>query len=190
MRHTACALGLIFVVAQACATVPPRPLALPPPAAPLEERVVAYQEHAAMPHLTFGGWAMRVGEGAVAELDDARPTLANAPEAEAILHDRDTQHALGIGLMIGGTAVAVGAALLPLFTLDDRDFSLTLPLSLITLGLGAEIAGVFIEAAAQRKVPVAAEAYNRWLWGALDLPRAGRRSRTPHPAAPPWTAAP
>jgi len=50
---------------------------------------------------------------------------------------------------------------------------------------------VFIETAAQRKVPTAAEAYNRRLWGTLDLPRAGRRApRTPHPAAPPWVAPP
>jgi len=115
----------------------------------------------------------------------------NAPEAVAILRDRDQQYALGRGLTIGGAAVALGSALLPLFPFDDRDFSLTIPLSLLTVALGAEIAGVFIETAAQRKVTTAAEAYNRRLWGTLDLPRAGRRApRTPHPAAPPWVAPP
>ncbi len=181
--------AVAFGLVQACATVAPSRLSLPPREAPLEERVAAYRAHAAMPHIALSGWAFRVGDGAVRDLDVARPVLANAAQAEAIFQERDARRAAGWGLLAGGLAATLGALIALPFLLDGRDDALPLPLALVALGGGAEAAGALLLGAGERKVPFAAEAYNRWLWDELALPVGGRPTqRTPHPA--PWRVPP
>ncbi|MFO0602151.1 MAG: hypothetical protein U0324_03200 [Polyangiales bacterium] len=181
--------AVAFGLVQACATVAPARLSLPPREAPLEERVAAYRAHAAMPHVGFSGWAFRVGDGAVRDLDEARPLLANAAQAEAIFQERDARRAAGWGLVAGGLATTLGALIALPILLDARDDALTPTLSVMALGGGAEVVGALLLSAGERKVPFAAEAYNRWLWDALALPVGGRSTqRTPHPA--PWRVPP
>lgn len=188
---TLCALTL----AQGCARVTPRPLSLPPREAPLAQRAATYRARAAMPNMGFAGWGLRVGDGAVRAVDDARPILANAAEAEEILHTRDNQLALGWTLFGVGTAVILSSiATLP-YTLDARDTrgAVVLPLTLVGLGAAIALPSAVLLGSAQRSVPTAAEAYNRWLWDELDLPRLApdgsvspsrSSAPTPHPATP------
>ena len=109
LKTATMALGWALAMTQACATVHPQPLVLPPRSAPVEHRVAAYRSHAAMPHLAFSGWAMHLGEGPVAPLNEVRPFLANSPEAEEILHERDNQMALAWGLTGVGLALILSS---------------------------------------------------------------------------------
>lgn len=193
MNTVPLAVACALAVSSGCAAVAPRPLALPPRSAPLEQRVAVYRARAAMPHMAFSGWAARIGDGPVLPLDEARPVLANAAEAEAILHSRDNQLLLGWSLFGAGTAVMLSSlAVLPsaIDTRDRGEFPV-LPFALVGLGEALALPSAIILGGAQRNIPPATEAYNRWLWDALDLPRSASDGRvpapTPHPAAPaPW----
>lgn len=175
MKTHPLALVAALALTPACATLGTQPLHLPPRTAPLEHRVAAYREHLAMPHMGFAGWGMRLGDGEILPVDTARTFLANAPEADAVMRDHDRRNVIGWSLIGGGLALRLGSlAVLP-FALDRDDPSSVpvLPFALITLGAGASIPGTFLLAGAQRRIPMAAEEYNRWLWRALALPRAG-----------------
>ncbi len=188
---TLCALTL----AQGCARVTPRPLSLPPREASIAQRAATYRARAAMPHMGFAGWGLRVGDTPVRAVDDARPILANAAEAEEILHTRDNQLALGWTLFGVGTAVMLSSIATIPYMIDARDTrgGVVLPLTLVGLGAAIALPSAVILGSAQRSIPTAAEAYNRWLWDELDLPRfapdgslAPTRvsAPTPHPATP------
>lgn len=181
-----------LVLAQGCVAAVPLPLGLPPRGAPLEERVAAYHGRAAMPHFGMNGWEMRLGEGPVEDLSLARAFLANAPEAEAELHGRDRQLALAWGLLGAGLAVILSSLIVLPLSLDGSrgDTVPTLPFMLIGLGTALSIPPAFILGSAQRRVPVAAEAYNRWLWRSLDLPVGGAgRAARPALSPAPWSEA-
>lgn len=198
MNKATPALAWALVMTQACAAVRPQPLRLPPRTAPLEHRVAAYRAHAAMPHiaLTVGGWAMRMGDEDVSSIDEVRPFLANSPAAEEQLHERDNQNAISWALLGTSLAMLLGSLVTIPFAID-RDGpvgGITLPLTLIGVSTALSVPAAFVAAAAQRRVPPAAEAYNRWLWNELDLPRAAPDGRllgpTPHPAPAsptPWS---
>ncbi len=197
MKTATMALGWALAMTLGCATVPPQPLNLPPRNAPIEHRIAAYRGHAAMPHVTFSGWAMRLGDEELAQLGEVRPFLANAPEAEEQMHARDNQMAIGWTLFgVGMASMLSAVAVVPAYS--DRGGSVsgevTLPLTLLLLGAGLAVPAAFVMNAAQRRVPPAAEAYNRWLWNELDLPRAAPDGRvvgpTPHPALSPSPWAP
>ncbi len=191
MKTATMALGWALAMTQACATIAPQPLRLPPRSAPVEHRAAAYRAHAAMPHLAFSGWAMRLGDEPVAPLNEVRPFLANSREAEEILHARDNQMALAWGLTGAGLALVLSSLIaLPLgLDRDDPSSVTTVPLTLLALGAALSVPATFVMSAAQRRLPPAAEAYNRWLWDELDLPRAAPDGRvvgpTPHPALSP-----
>jgi hypothetical protein len=187
-RALVCALA----ITSSCAAVAPRPLSLPPRSAPLEQRVATYRARAAMPHMAFSGWATRIGDGPVLPLDEARPVLANAAEAEAILHTRDNQLVLGWSLFGVGTAVMLSSLVVLPSTIDTRDRGEfpVLPFALIGLGAAIALPSAIILGGAQRNIPPATEAYNRWLWDALDLPRNAPDGRLPAPTPHPATSAP
>lgn len=180
MNRTGVALACALLVTSACARVQPQPLRLPPRDAPIERRVVAYRQHAAMPHVGMSGWAMRLGNGPVGDLSDDRPYLANAREAEEVLHARDNQLALGWGFMGAGMAtvlISLAVTVISVLSIDtDRFATDPQPTSLIPMmftmgGTLIMLPGTFIIADAQRRVPSAVEAYNRWLWRELALPQ-------------------
>lgn len=195
MKTDALLLSCLLTLSSACATVSPRALSLPGRDAPLEERVVAYRAHAAMLHAGFMGWQMRIGRGNLRSIDEARPVLANAREAEALLHARDNQTALGWTIFGVGTAVMFSSLFTIPSALDASGGSGSLSPFYLLLGVGTAIAlpSAFIVGAAERRVSPAAEAYNDWLWNELDLPRSaptGRPLTTPHPAPSPWAPTP
>jgi hypothetical protein len=134
---------------------------------------MAYHQHVAMPHGGWDGWALRMGDGPVRELAHDRPYLANAPEAEDGLHARDNRRALAWTLIGAG----LGTALISLLILgisqssDPSGFSVV-PLAGVLSGALLTVPGVCVQADAEQRVPPAVEAYNRWLWRELDLPRA------------------
>lgn len=196
MKTAAASTLCALLLAQGCARVTPRPLSLPPRDAPVERRVATYRARAAMPHMGFAGWGLRVGDGPVRTVDDARPILANAAEAEEVFHTRDNQLALGWTLFGVGSALMLSSIVTVPYAIDARDGreALVLPLTLVGLGAAVALPSAVLLGGAQRSVPTAAEAYNRWLWDELDLPRlapdegvAPPRSPSPHPP-PPWQA--
>jgi len=174
MSHWGVALTCALGMASGCARVQPLPLQLPSRDAPIEQRIVAYRRYAAMPHVGMNGWAMRIGNGPVGSLTEDRPYLANAREAEDALHARDNQLSLGWAFMGTGLAVTVVSLVVGLVSLrsigtDHEPISLV-PSAVAMGGTLIALPGAFIIGDAQRRVPPAAEAYNRWLWRALTLP--------------------
>lgn len=186
---TGVALSFALTLTSACARVQPRPLGLPPPGASLERRIVAYRQRAAMPHMGMNGWDLRVGQGVVGDLSADRPYLANSAEAEDILHERDSQLALGWTILGVSLATVLGSLAFMLASLGSSDpdrFSVT-PAYVALGGSVLMLPGTLIMANAQRRVPPAVEAYNRWLWRALELPTDAPPDAVP--AAASWPAA-
>lgn len=162
-----------------CAPPAPRHLWLPTPDQPIETRVVAYRQYAAMPHAGMSGWQMRVGDGPVMSVSDARAVLANAPSAEEIFRERDTMRRVGWSLYGVGLAAMVASLALVFSALDDDIAGTTtgegrLRASFVVLGLGAAVAlgGGITAGLGELRISPAAEAYNRWLWQRLGLPSA------------------
>lgn len=195
MRHR---LGPIVLLLAACAPVARVPIALPPREAPLEVRAATYRAHMGSVHNSlWRSWQVQFGdEPAERSLRDARPILENAPAASRVLRERDRQMSLGWGLFGGGVALTLGGlAMLPLAiadrdTLDDR-VSPFAPALVSLAGVVLMSVSTFILGAAEPRVTHAVDAYNRWLWDALTLPRAGALSpsltATPTGLAP-WQA--
>ena len=162
-----------------CAPPARRHLWLPTPDQPLETRVMAYRQYAAMPHAGMSGWQMRVGDGPVMSVSDARAVLANAPSAEEIFRERDTMRRVGWSLYGVGLAAMVASLALMLSSLDDdvagtSSAETRFRTSFVILGLGASVAlgGGITAGLGELRISPAAEAYNRWLWRRLDLPAA------------------
>ncbi|MEZ4393213.1 MAG: hypothetical protein R3A48_19180 [Polyangiales bacterium] len=186
---------LLALLAAGCAVPLGAPLRLPPASAPLELRAATYHTHSASLRASlWRSWRVRFGdEPEDLSLREARPTLENAPEATSILHERDRQVTLGWGLVGGGGALTVaGALLLPLTLTDggrDSAISPVIPAVSSLAGLVLVLVGTMIGGAAEPRVTFAVEAYNRWLWDALHLPRGA--SAPVAPVAPgtlaPWT---
>jgi len=208
MRRRLCPLVLL---AAACAPVARVPLALPPREAPLEVRAAAYRANMGAVHNSlWRSWQVQFGDDPTERpFRDARPVLENAPEAARVLRERDQQMRLGWGLFGGGVGLTLGGlAMLPL-AIDarerDTDRAEVLAPALVSLaGVILMSVSTFILGAAEPRVTYAVDAYNRWLWDALALPRARALSPAlsatpsglvpwpaPVPAAPPpWTAPP
>jgi hypothetical protein len=197
-RRTLRAPALALALTAACATTPRTPLRLPGPDAPLEVRAMTYRANMASVHNTL--WRtgqVRVGDDPVERpFQEMRPVFENAPEAAELLRGREQQLRAGWGLFGGGIAIALGgAALLPL-TVDriprDERISPLVP-SLVSLaGVAMLAVGSFVIAGAESRVTYAVDAYNRWLWDALTLPRAGRAVEPlrPMPATSPLISPP
>lgn len=189
-------MGFLWaLLAAGCAVPLGAPLRLPPASAPLELRAATYRENtAALRASLWRSWRVRVGdEPEDLSLREARPRLENAPEATTILRERDQQMTLGWGLVGGGAALAVGGALfLPLTFSDggrDSAISPVIPAVSSLAGLVLVLVGTMIGGAAEPRVTFAVEAYNRWLWDALHLPRGTSAPVAPVAPGPlaPWT---
>lgn len=190
-------MGFLWaLLAAGCAVPLGAPLRLPPASAPLELRAATYHARTASLRASlWRSWRVRFGdEPEDLSLREARPTLENAPEATTILRERDRRVSLGWGLVGGGAALAVaGALLLPLsFSDGGRDsgaLSPVIPAVTSLAGFALLLVGAMIGGAAEPRVTFAVEAYNRWLWDALHLPRG--TSAPVGPVAPgplaPWT---
>lgn len=173
-------LCLALCVATACAPIARVPLRLPPRDAPTEVRAMAYRANAAEQHQSFWqGGRVTLGDAPQSvSLREARAVLENAPEAAAILAERDRRTTIGWGLLGGGAAVMLGSVGLAPLAADgslgtSRDTGPLIFALTAAAGLAAMIAGMFVGGAGDAEATRAAGAYNRWLWDALALPRPG-----------------
>lgn len=175
-----------------CGAIPRAPLSLPPRDAPLEARVATYRARMASTHRgLWRPWEVQFGDDAgEVPLRDARATLENAPRAEEIFRERDNQFTIGGALIGVGTALVLGGAVATPFSVRDDGITPAIPVTLMLGGLIASTIGAFMLGSAEYQVTYGVDAYNRWLWDALALPRAGTAGG---PVAPlqspaPWGA--
>lgn len=187
-----CTLALL---AAGCAPTVRVPITLPPREAPLEVRAATYRANMASVHNSlWRSWQVQFGDEPVERtLREARPLIENSPAAAQVLRERDAQMSLGWGLFGGGIGLTLGGlALLPLSISDgvaSGDRINPIAPALVSLaGVIMMSVSTFILGAAEPRVTYAVDAYNRWLWDALALPRPG--ALAPSRAAPPSGLAP
>ncbi len=145
---------------------------LPPPSAPLEARVAAYDAlSASSDQSLWVGHTMHRGRS-IEDLSpsEARPWLSASPEAAELMNERAILEAVGItGIVLGAVGYLSALVAIP-YSTSSADTFPAAPAAALTVGLLATLAGALVLGIAETRAPRAVIAYNHWLWSQLRLP--------------------